>query len=319
MRVFLLSILICGITFSGCGTTKWTDTGRTATEQLLISDAMDRAVSRLDFCSVAGKRVHLDSKPINHMTDSAYLVSLLRQHMLASGCIVEESRNDADYVVEVRAGAIGTDRREVMIGMPATQITGMLPINGIPTSIPKMPLANKTEQRAVVKIAVFAYNRKTGRPLWQSGTIPVESTAKNVWVLGAGPFERGTIFEGTKFVGSKIKIPLVSPGEKHDQPGLVAVADEAYFTEPGKERAPEELPAGDSARPKAAKASAVAATKATKKDKPPSQSGDVIPAGHVAPVTPPKAAKPAKNQDSPPAEPLPFRPLGKLAPVPSAE
>ena len=29
---------------AGCGTTRSTDTGRTATEQLLISDAIDRAV-----------------------------------------------------------------------------------------------------------------------------------------------------------------------------------------------------------------------------------------------------------------------------------
>ena len=49
MRFCLPVILACCAMSAGCGTTKWSDTSRTATEQLLISDAMDRAVSRIGF------------------------------------------------------------------------------------------------------------------------------------------------------------------------------------------------------------------------------------------------------------------------------
>jgi len=310
-RSSLPLVLICCVTLAGCGTTKWTDTRRTATEQLLISDAMDRAVSKLDFCSVAGKSVYLDSTALSGVTDAAYLVSLMRQHMLASGCIVKETREAADYVVEIRAGAVGTDRRDVMVGMPATQITGMLPVPGIPASIPDMPLAQRTEQRAVAKIAVFAYNRTTGRPVWQSGTIPVESKAKNIWVLGAGPFERGTIFQGTKFVGSKIKIPLITPGETGHKQGLVSVADEAYFTEPDKESAGEALLAKKANEPKAPESPAKAETKVAAK-KPPAASAAVVPAAHTAPVKPPTSKPP------PPAATKPPAPAPKVLPKPVA-
>ncbi|NQU26273.1 MAG: hypothetical protein HQ567_33725 [Candidatus Nealsonbacteria bacterium] len=253
--------MLCCVALSGCGTTKWTDTRRTATEQLLVSDAMERAVAGLDFRAVASKKVYLDSKPLSGVTDSAYLVSTLRQHMLASGCQLMDAREAADYIAEVRAGAVGTDRSELTFGVPATQIPAMLPVPGLPPSLPEMPLATRTEQRAVVKIAVFCYNRHTGRPIWQSGIVPVESRAKDIWLLGAGPFQRGNIYEGTSFAGGKIKIPLVPLGEEGGpKPGEVSVADEAYFHESVPERALAAAAAASEAKAKAA--SLAAATKA---------------------------------------------------------
>jgi len=298
-RWALLAALLSSTLPVGCGTTKWSDTKRTATEQLLISDAMDRAVSRMDFRAVAGKKVYLDDGPLISVTDAEYLVSLLRQHMLANGCRVMEKRDEADYVVEVRAGAVGTDRREVTFGVPATQAISSLPMSTVVPAIPEMPLANKTEQRAVVKIALFAYNRKTGRPVWQSGTVPIESTAKNLWLLGAGPFQRGTIYEGTEFVGREIEIPLIAPGRDDDQEhNELAVSDEAYFAEPVE---PDETPAPkpltaaqlakQAAKPTPTKTAAKKAqpkpevAKAQpKKSEPAAKDNDVVPATHNAEV-----------------------------------
>ncbi len=262
-------IVLGSILSAGCGTTQWSDTSRTATEQLLISDAMDRAVARMDFRAVAGKKVYLDDDPLKKATDSAYLVSMLRQHMLASGCCLMEKREQADYVVEVRAGAVGTDRRDVTFGIPATSALSAMPGGAVAPTIPEMPLANKTEQRAVVKIAMFAYNRRTGRPVWQSGTVPVESKAKNLWLLGAGPFERGTIYEGTGFNGQPLEIPLVddeeNPVEASDR---LAVTGEAYFAEP-EEATDLKKPAAEQVAKKEAKP---AAKKDTSKAAPKEQS-----------------------------------------------
>jgi hypothetical protein len=217
---------------AGCGTTKWSDTSRTATEQLLLSDAMDRAVSRIDFQPVAGRKAYLDSKPVEGMTDSAYLVSLVRQHMLASGCVLQDDRERADYVVELRAGTVGTNRREVLFGVPASKLPDAAGLPGVPSEIPEIALAKKTEQQAVTKVAVFAYNRHTGHPLWQSGTVPIESVTKNIWFFGAGPFQRGSIHKGTKFAGEKISIPLITRDEKgREKLAALSVCDEATFAE----------------------------------------------------------------------------------------
>jgi hypothetical protein len=234
MRVAIsLGILLLWTTWSGCGTTKWTDTARTATEQLLITDSMDRAVSRLDLRALAGKKIFVDDTPAKQVTDSTYLVSAIRQHVLASGAILKDKRDDAEYILEIRAGAVGTDHHDLLLGIPATNLPTIGVMAGAPTQIPEIAIAKKTDQRGVAKISLFAYNRETGRPVWQSGAVPEESTTKALWLLGAGPFRRGTIHEGTTFAGAKLHIPLIDPmladDEKHRP---VSVADEAFFVEP---------------------------------------------------------------------------------------
>lgn len=339
-----ITLLLCGVLL-GCGTTKWTDTARSATEQLLITDAMDRAVSRLDLRSLAGKRVFLDSLPLNGLTDSAYLISSLRQHLLASGCIVVEAKPEAEYVVEVRAGAIGTDHHELTYGVPRVDIPAILPVSGfgIPTNIPELPFVKKMDQRAVTKIAVFAYNRETGHPVWQSGTIPVESDAKALWVFGAGPFERGSIYEGTNFAGDRLKIPLVDLGQPQGEIGSVSVADEAYFVEP-KEAGPdkelaesegeaaadvasEPAPLGESTEPGSASAEVVQTGHESSPDEggrtePPPQ--ELPPAEAPADATPPVGIPPFGEQppasETPPAILSPPQPIirepGTQAPPP---
>ncbi len=233
MRFWFLAANVLLVVLLGCGTTRWTNTKRSATEQLLISDAMDRAVSRFDFRALAGKKVYLDATQITKVTDYHYLASVLRQHVLASGCLLKDKREDADYIVEVRAGAVGTDQHNVLIGIPANDLPSIAAIPGMPASIPEIALAKKTEQRAIAKIAVFAYNRRTGRPVWQSGSIPMKSNAKDLWVLGAGPFQQGSIYEGMNFAGEELKIPLIDTSKKRKDSGdIVSVTDEAYFTEP---------------------------------------------------------------------------------------
>lgn len=193
----------------GCGTTRMTDTQRTATEQLLVSHAIDQAVSHLDFNALAGKAVFFDPQYLDGTVDRGYLVSSLRQHLLANGCLLQEERGKAAYVVEARSGGIGTDRNSLLIGIPQMNVPALVP--GQPSQIPEIPLAKKNDQRGVAKVAVFGYNRQTGQAVWQSGVVQATSTAKDTWLLGAGPFRRGTIRSGTEFAGQPL--PLASLGD----------------------------------------------------------------------------------------------------------
>jgi hypothetical protein len=190
---------------AGCGTTRMTDTQRTATEQLLVSNAIDQAVSALDFSEMAGKPVYFDVQYVDGAVDRGYLVSSLRQALLARGCLLEDERTKATYVIEVRSGGIGTDRHAVLVGIPQMTVPAFVP--GQPSQIPEIPLAKKTDQEGVAKIAIFAYNRLTGRLVWQSGVVQATSTSKDTWVLGAGPFQQGTIRNGTEFAGEPLLLP----------------------------------------------------------------------------------------------------------------
>lgn len=188
---------------AGCGTTKWSDTPRTATEQLIISTAIDRAINNIDFKPLAGKTVFFDAQYLTGVVDMNYVISSMRQRMLAQGCVLKINKDEADYVVEARAGAVGTNQHNVLIGIPAISVptAGLMP--GVPSAIPEIPFAKTTDQKGVAKIAAFAYNQHTGQAVWQSGTFPVVSNAKDTWFLGTGPFQRGSIYDGTHFAGSR--------------------------------------------------------------------------------------------------------------------
>ncbi|MEM7314771.1 MAG: DUF6655 family protein, partial [Planctomycetota bacterium] len=94
----------------GCGTIK----GRAATDQLLLSDAVDRTISQVNFRELSGAKVYLDSSYIKSVRSSGfvncdYIVSSLRELLIRDGCHLQDSAKDAEYVVEVRVGALGTD------------------------------------------------------------------------------------------------------------------------------------------------------------------------------------------------------------------
>ena len=208
----LLPVLVsCALLLTGCGTTRWSDTSRTGTEQLLISNAVDQAVGKINFTPLNGRKVFVENAAIEESTDSKYINTTIRQHLAVSGGILCDDKEDADYILEVRTGAVGTDRNDVLVGIPALTIPALPGSTYSSSQIPEIPFVKRTDQRAVVKVAVFAYNKTTGRPLWYSGNTQSESWAKALWVAGAGPITKGNIYDGANFSGSRVpELPLVN-------------------------------------------------------------------------------------------------------------
>jgi hypothetical protein len=174
-------------------------------------------VSSIDFRVLAGKKVFFDAQYLEKSAvDAGYVVSSLRQQLAAHGALLQEQRDKATVVVEARAGGIGTDRQDVLIGVPQMTLPALYP--GVPSVIPEIPVAKRTSQRGAAKIAVFAFNRTTGQPVWQSGTVQADATARDTWVLGAGPFRRGTLDTGLDLGLMHVTIPLLSGVEEETEP-----------------------------------------------------------------------------------------------------
>jgi hypothetical protein len=221
-------VLLSIVGLVGCGTTRSSDTKRTATEQILISDAIDRAVVALKVHRLSGHAIFFDDRYLYDAVDSGYLISSIRQHLLANGCILKDERTDADFVVEGRSGAIGTNRHDLLFGIPSTNVPQIFPLQGLPAAIPEVPFAKRRDQRGVAKIALFAYHRETGRPVWQSGIALQESTLNDVWILGAGPFQHGTIRDGPSFAGQQID----SSSGEGDGIKIGSISKETTFANP---------------------------------------------------------------------------------------
>lgn len=211
-RLPLIGVISCAVVLAGCGTLKT----RTATEQLLVSDAIERSVAEFDFTPLAGKNVFLDTQYMSRVAsqvflNSDYIRSCLRENMMTAGCVLQENRDDADLIIEVRVGALGTDGHEVNYGIPASQPlnTAAAAFSGTPLipTLPEVSLAKKDECRAAAKIRLFAYDRQTLQAVWVPGSTHGESIARSTWVLGAGPFERGSIYERTQFAGAPLVVP----------------------------------------------------------------------------------------------------------------
>jgi hypothetical protein len=206
---------VIGAALLGCGTTR----EKLATEQMLLSDAVDRAVARIDFSPLRNEKVYLDTTYLKQIKGTAfvnadYIISSLRQQMVLAGCLLQENRDDATYIAEARVGVLGSDAHDVNYGVPgsngltaaASLVGGAAPL----PSLPEISFARKTDDSAATKVAVFAYHRETRRPVWQSGLSVARSRAQAKWLLGAGPFRSGSIYDGTEFVGPQLRNPLRS-------------------------------------------------------------------------------------------------------------
>lgn len=314
-RALLPGLALALLWCVGCGTTKWSDSSRTGTEQLLISAAVDRAINEIDFKPMAGKSVYFDTQYLKGVTDENYVTSSLMQHMLSYGMILNDKRDEADYVVVARAGAVGTNRHEMTIGIPSVNMPTVSTLVGVPAGIPEIPFAKSTEQQGVAKLAVFAYNRRTNTAYWQSGLFPIASSVKDTWVLGMGPFQRGTIYNGTRFAGSKLLKPFQKRRDVEDEGGVkpaIPVTAEAVFEErpvvaskptdaaqasptpgpgaaPAAEPAPATAVAGGASEKKIAGVVGDPATASPIPTTPPeaaSKSATVVPTGHIVRLPP---------------------------------
>ncbi|MFO0959839.1 MAG: DUF6655 family protein [Isosphaeraceae bacterium] len=186
----------------GCGTTRNTTTPRTGTEQLVLTHAWDNAVRQIDFRPLAGVPVFLEATPIQGL-DQGYLLSSIRQAMLENGAMLRVKPEEAAWIVEARVGAYGTDDSHFMVGVPQMSVPAVVP--GIPgANIPEMALFKKNRQKGVAKLALFAYERSSGRITWTSGNSQATANSRDLYVGGLGPIQAGSIHKNPEVLGMQL-------------------------------------------------------------------------------------------------------------------
>lgn len=139
---------------AACATTRTTLPSRSATEQMLISEAAEAAAIAIHLKLPEGRRAFLDTTNFDGV-DARYAVSAIRQSLLTQGNALVETRADADTIVEVRAGALSIDSATRAIGIPTVQVPQLF--------IPGLNLMSTTKSTGVAKFSLFAYDRSTGK------------------------------------------------------------------------------------------------------------------------------------------------------------
>lgn len=201
MRQFLMLLLPILMLLSGCASSSNSNTARTGTEQLLVSNAVDQTLGKVDFSPFADRDVFLQEKYLE-CVDKNYVVASIRHRLLRSGARLVDEK-DAEIVIEPRSGAVGTNTSSSFVGVPEITLPGMM-------TLPEVRFIERRNQKGVAKIGFVAYEAKTKNTLGTGGVSVAESDDNNWFVLGMGPYQNGSMRDELSN-GRKVKPPRNSP------------------------------------------------------------------------------------------------------------
>lgn len=166
---------VVALPLGGCASfsAKITGSGRSGSEQILLTGAADRAISCVDFRPLSGASVFLDASRVTS-TDAGWVAFGLRRAMARQGLLLVEERRDAQVIVEAAVAAYGTDEVDCRVSTPGLTSFELLPF--VPTSADPHAFGRKSRQDAVVRLALAGYDAKTRRLVWESGDVQHEES-----------------------------------------------------------------------------------------------------------------------------------------------
>lgn len=156
MRLWM--VIAPALLATACTTMRQTEPSRTATEEMLISSAADRAAGEIKL-NVKGKKVFVDASNYKGL-DPGYTVAAVQERLLKNGALLVGDRKTAELVVEMRNGGQSIDQHEFLIGIPSFSLP--IPLTANAVTIPEIALYSKAQDIGVSKLAVAAYDSTSG-------------------------------------------------------------------------------------------------------------------------------------------------------------
>lgn len=191
-------VTICSATallmFSACTQTGLTNPTRSATEQLLISTAADRALAQVDFSIVRGKKVYVDPSHYDSK-DEDYVIGSIRDFVSINDGLLVPKLEEADLVLEPRSGALSIDASSSLVGMPAS--AAPIPIAGS-VNLPEVALYKSEKQFSIAKIALLAYERDSHKHVASTGPKIGRANIKYYKFLGLIGYTKTSVPERKK-------------------------------------------------------------------------------------------------------------------------
>jgi hypothetical protein len=196
---------------TGCSSVRITDPPRTADEEFLLTEAARRSIAQLSLDALRDRAIWIESgfafpttQPLEHAYsggevrqprfEELFVIAELRARMLRSGVRLAQSREDAQVILEIRIGAVSTNREEFLLGLPGITFPSSTGTSGdIATLTPEIAVLKRTTRRGFASIAFVAYWADSGELLTLSGPFVGRSIRKDSWLCGFGPTTAGDI------------------------------------------------------------------------------------------------------------------------------
>lgn len=199
-----LLILLC---LAGCASIRVTDPPRSATEQFLLSQAVEKAVGQLSVDALRDRLVYVDTRFLPDAQNRAdpqnlvfqqnqeflFLAAEVRAKLLGSGVRLAEKKEESQIVLELRSQGVGIDRTEFLLGLPAVVLGDATGSANVPVATPELSIVKRTTQKGFAAVAFSAYWRQTGELVAQSGPVSGKTSRQDYWFFGIGPSTVGNI------------------------------------------------------------------------------------------------------------------------------
>lgn len=168
----------------GCSATTPPPGGRlAASQQLLASEAVDRALAQVDWPDFRGRSVFVDIGSPAADDERHYLESAVTAAVAEHGGKVTSDLKTADYAVTVLGKAVGVDEDRTFFGIPALQ-SSLLPVG-----LPEIAIYRASEQKGVAKLETVVAGRTRGGHVVRSGPVESETWIRDKQVLLFGSRE----------------------------------------------------------------------------------------------------------------------------------
>lgn len=206
-RVSILVALGLAVLSAGCASIRVTDPARSATEQFLMSQAVEKAVAQLSVDALRDRVVFVDAQFLPNTQDRTatgdlfyqknqeylFLAAEVRAKLLGSGVRLTEDRNVAQIVIELRSQGVGIDRTEFLLGLPSVVLSEAAGSSAVPVATPELSIVKRTTQKGFAAVAFVAYWKQTGELVAQSGPANGKTSRQDYWFFGIGPSTVGNI------------------------------------------------------------------------------------------------------------------------------
>ncbi len=204
-------MVLVGVWLGGCAQIRVTDPPRSATEQMLISTAASQAVAQISTAPLRDRAVYVETAYLLprsagvavggayelHYLDRDFMVGEVRSHLLLNGIRLAGSPEEAEIVLELRAGALGIDRTDYLLGLPPVLIPAgsgdVVDAEGGTIVTPEIAFLKNIKQQGFASIAYIAYWRDTGEVVGASGPFVGRTFRSDWWYFGIGPRTSGDI------------------------------------------------------------------------------------------------------------------------------
>jgi hypothetical protein len=168
---YIIKILILCFLCVACSTRQHTENFEGATEQLLVSYAIDNSISKISsnpFLYLSGKQIHLEFFSI--IERQFYITKYIKQKIKMAlkenfHCVFINDLKKADISLKFFFGCIGTDFEEFGFQIPETQIFNV--------GISEINIFTYSMYRGIVDYSCYHTDLKTGKTS-KFGTFRVE-------------------------------------------------------------------------------------------------------------------------------------------------